>query len=262
MSDQYSSGDGSSAPQDQPPAGPPPGPPSSEQPPAPPAYGQPYGQAPAAPPSPAYGQDPYGQQPYGQQPYGQQPYGQDPYAQQGGYPQAPYGQQPGYEQYPSGAFPFTGRDPDKRPGTVLAAAIIAIIGSTITLLISLLGLVGVTGGKDEFVDEINRNGDLDGLDITADQIVSIAQGAIVVAIVWSLIGIVLAVLALRRSKVARILLVVSSVMVGLLALISILSVYSGLWLIAAVAVVVLLFTGGANDWYARRGAGIPGQIRY
>lgn len=253
------------------------------QPAPPPPYGEaptppPYGEAPpppaATPPAaptpyaapqygqPAYGQQPYGQDPYGQQPqYGQQPYGQDPYGQQPQYGQQPYGQ-PAFEQYPSGGFPFAGKDVDKRPGTVLAAGIVTIVSSALTLVLLLLGLLGLSASRQDFIDELNRNADFQSVDVTADQLVSVIQVFIGVFAVWALVGILLGVLVMRRSKVARILLVISSGLVVAGGLLTITSVFSGLWVLAGGAVIGLLFMGGANDWYARRGSSIPGQIRY
>ena len=54
---------------------------------------------------------------------------------------------------------------------------------------------------------------------------------------------------LRRSNVARILLVISSAVVALFSLLSITSGVSAVWLVAAIAVIVLLFVGGAGDWF-------------
>ena len=242
----------------------------------PPPYGQdPYGQAPTPPPAAPspYGQPPYGQPPYGQPPqadpapYGQPQYApQDPYAQQQpsgqpAYGQQPYGQ-PAFDQYPTGSFPFTGGDPDKRPGTVLAAGIITIVSSSLTLVVLLLGLLGLSSSRQDFIDELNRNADFQSLDVTADQLVSFIQVVIAVFAVWALVGILLGVLVMRRSKVARILLVISAGLVVAGGLLTITSVFSGLWVLAAGAVIGLLFMGGANDWYSRRGTSIPGQIRY
>ena len=78
------------------------------------------------------------------------------------------------------------------------------------------------------------------------------------------IAIVLGVLVLRRSNVARILLVISSAVVALLSLLAIASGVSAVTLIAAVATIVLLFVGGAGDWFKRAatpaatGGGYPG----
>ena len=71
--------------------------------------------------------------------------------------------------------------------------------------------------------------------------------------IWAAAAVVLAIFALRRSNVARVLLTVSSAVTALLSLVAVLSLVSLVPLIAAIAVIVLLFAGGANDWYARRG---------
>jgi hypothetical protein len=61
---------------------------------------------------------------------------------------------------------------------------------------------------------------------------------------------VLAVFAMRRSNGARVGLVVSAALAGLLSLISITSIVTIIPLGACVAVIVCLFTGGASQWYA------------
>ncbi len=71
--------------------------------------------------------------------------------------------------------------------------------------------------------------------------------------IWSAIAIVLGVLALKRSRVARIALVVSAAVTAMVSLLAIGSFISAITLIGAVATIVLLFTGGAGDWFARRG---------
>ena len=59
---------------------------------------------------------------------------------------------------------------------------------------------------------------------------------------------------LRRSNGARIALVISSAVSAVLSLLAIGSLLSGLWLIASIAVIVLLFTGGAGDWFKNKNA--------
>ena len=62
----------------------------------------------------------------------------------------------------------------------------------------------------------------------------------------------LAVLTVKRHGWARIVLTVSAVMAALTSLLLILSVFTVVTLVLAVAAVVLLFVGGANDWFAHR----------
>lgn len=189
----------------------------------------PYGQSPQNPygQQPAQGQQPYGA-PYGQQPYGQQPYGQSPYGQ------------------PT-------RDPDKRPGTVTAAGITTIVLSGLSFLLYAVLALALVVARDDVVDAIEDELTTDQRDaFSADDLATFVTVVIVVFAVWCLIAVLLGIFAMRRSNVARILLVISAVMTALISLLGITSGLSAVTLIAGVAVVVLLFTGGANEWYSRR----------
>ena len=190
----------------------------------------------------APGQAPYGQP---QNPYGVQPNPPQPYQ-----PQQPY--QPPYASMQLGQ-----RDPDRRPGTVTAAGVVAIILSSLSLLAAVL-LIGVGAvGSDSFTDGFRdgSGGSYDGF--TDDEINNVMLGIGVVLAVWCAAAVVLAILVLRRSNVARILLVISSAVTVVVSLIGIVSGVSAVTLIGAIAVIVLLFVGGANDWYARRGGPVP-----
>lgn len=201
-----------------------------------PPPGNPYGE-PQTPPSNPYGQPAstppaysgYGETPTAQQPYAQQPYGQ-----------ASYG--------PT-------RDPDKRPGTVTAASIITIVMSTITFLLFAIVTVALLVARDDVIDEIDQEmANTQGLeDMSADDLANFITIIMLVFVAWCLAAIVLAVLAMRRKNWARITVIISAAMAALFSLLGITSLISGITLIAAIAVIVLYFTGGANDWYAKRG---------
>ena len=141
-------------------------------------------------------------------------------------------------------------NPDKRPGTVTAASIITIVFSAIGAIVFVI-LAAAVQSSDDIFDEINR--EIEGQpgfeDYDAGDILNIITVIMVVFAVWCLIALVLAVLAMRRQNWARILTVISAGMSGILSLLGIASGVSALPLIAAIAVVVLYFTGGANDWY-------------
>lgn len=188
--------------------------------------------------------DPYGTPPASPNPYGQPSGGQPAYGQP---PAAPYGQQ----QQPYGA--PTG-DPDKRPGTVTAAGIISIVMSTLSLLLFLGVTIAIFVARDDVEDAINDEiANQQGMeDISAGDISAVLLVVMLVLVVWSLSAIVLSVLTLKRHNWARIMLVVSAAVTALFSLIGITSGVSALSLIAAVAVIVLLFTGGANQWFAKR----------
>ena len=174
-----------------------------------------------------YGQpDPYGQPPGQPSPYGQAPYGQ-----------APYGQATG----------------DRRPGTVTAAAWVTIVSSV--LVAALFGFVGLAlfVARDEVISEMETVPEFQDANIDADAVVGVMAAVVIGLVLWSLIAVVLAVFVLRRSNVARILLVISSAVVALLSLLAITGGAPVVTLIAGVATIVLLFVGGAGDWFKRAG---------
>ncbi|WP_210439044.1 hypothetical protein [Nocardioides xinjiangensis] len=183
-----------------------------------------------------YGQsDPYGVPPTG----GQSPYGQPP-----SYGQPPtYGQQ-AYGQQPAG---------DRRPGTVTAAAWITIVFSALTAILFALVAVVFVVAREDFVtafEEEMRNGvGASELDVDAESLAGVIVAVLVAFAIWALIALVLAVFVLRRSNVARVLLVISSAVTALFSLIGIASGISVVPLVAALAVIVLLFVGGAGDWF-------------
>jgi len=206
------------------PPGPPPAYPSQTG--QPTGYPPPYGQ-----PQPPYGQP---QPPYGQE---QPPYGQQPY--------------PAYSQYGT----YGTGDPDKRPGTVTTASIITMVLSAIVGLLGLLGFVGLLVAKDDVMnamrDAMVEQGVQEDVDLEAVYGVLLAVSLVFLA--WCLIAFVLAIFVLRRSNVSRILLVVSSAVTALLSLLAIGGGVSIVTLIGSIAVIILLFTGGANEWFSRRG---------
>ncbi|MGZ5399726.1 MAG: hypothetical protein ACXWDL_01145 [Nocardioides sp.] len=232
---------------DHPPQQPPPYPPPQQNP-----YGQsPYGQQPQNPPvqnrqpqnQPAqpFGQPPqdYGQQQdHGQPGYGQPAYGQPAYGQQG-YGQPAYGQ-PGYGQgY---------RDPDKRPITVTVAGVVTLVLSGLTLVLLALAMTALAVARNEVVDEMRRQSENLG-EIDPNDVVSVLFVVCGAFIVWCIVAMVLAVFTMRRSNAARIGLVVSASLAAVLSLIAITSGASAVSLVGCIAVIVCLFTGGANEWY-------------
>ena len=224
------------------------------------------GETPAGGPPPA--QNPYGEPPAGQNPYGQPasppPYGQQPaYGQQPPYGQPAYGQ-PAYGQ-PGHAGAPMGGDPDKRPGTVTAAGVITLVFSGLSFLLFAFVLVALLVAEDEVLDEIERQEGFQDAGISANDALGLVVGVVGVFAVWCLVAAVLGALVLRRSNAARITLVVSSAVTALVSLLSIGSGVSALTLIAAIATIVLLFTGGAGDWFRRRStapAAPPGMQQY
>lgn len=184
------------------------------------------------PQEPEPGQSPpaYGQ-PYGQQ----QPYG--------------YGQPFSGSAYP----PLPGSA--GRPGGVTAAGVITLVLSGLCAALFLILSLVMFAAKGDFLDAMkdelaDRDNALTINDL--DQLYGVIVTVILAFLIWCLAACVLAVLVLRRHNVARILLVVSSSVTALVSLLAITSGVSVVTLAGSIAVIVLLFTGGANDWFARR----------
>jgi len=199
---------------------------------------------------PGPSQNPYGQpvpsgqdNPYGQS-YGQQPAGQQPY----GYAQRPYGGVPA-------------RSGDKRPGTVTAAAWITIVFSVITGALFAFGGLGLLVARDEVIREMERVPEFQDANIDAESAVGVLVVVLLGVVIWCLVAAILAVFVLRRSNVARILLVISASVAAVFALIGITSGFSLVPLVACLATIVLLFVGGAGDWFKGPSAyaGMPAQ---
>jgi len=218
----------------------------------------PYGQPPSEPPASPYGEQPAQQNPYGQ-PAQQNPYGQPTQPPAYGQ-QTPYGQQPAYGQP---GHPYGGPATDKRPGSVTGAAVITLIFSGLSLLLYAFILIALIVAKDEVVDAITQEPDFEDLGISPDSAFGAIVAFVAVFLVWCVIACILAVLVLRRSNAARITLVVSSAMTVVFSLLSITSLVSAITLLAGVAVIVMLFVGGANDWFkGRNRPAVPGMAQY
>ncbi len=198
------------------------------------------------------------QNPYGQpaNPYGQQSSSPNPYGQAYGESQTP--PQPYGEPQPPYGSSFTPPGgSDSRPGTVTAAGWITIVLSGLSAAI--FGIVGLLFlvARDAIVDEMERVPEFEQANLDPDSVVGVMVALMLMLVIWAVISLVLGIFVLRRSNVARILLVISSAVVALGSLLTITSGLSAIWLIGAVAVIVMLFIGGAGDWFGRK-SGHPG----
>ena len=184
-----------------------------------------------------------------------QPYGGQPYGQGQPQPHQPQYSQPQYA--PPGYGAPSGRDPGKRPTTVTVAAVLTWLGAGATALLMLVFVAVLGAGGDAFVEEFETAARESDVALSTDDVLAVGWAVAGTMLVWSLISIVLAILAFRRSNGARIALVVSAVMAALFSLVAIMSIVSAVTLLLAGATVILLFTGGANQWYSRRSSDGP-----
>lgn len=163
---------------------------------------------------------------------------------------------PGAAAYPPPAGATTALRPAARPGTVLTAAVMTIVTSSVVLLALVGAMFFVAGDRASFEsevsDEMGSQQAYQDVDVDPAVIVDVFIGLLVVFAVWALVAIVLAVMTMRGSNGARITLVVSAIGAALASLIGVLVVVPLLVTAVCVAVAVLLLRRDAAAWFTTR----------
>jgi len=236
------------------------GTPQAHQGPPPPSPSEPEGQ----PGGQAYPGQPHPGQAHPGQPYPGQPYPGQGYP--GGYPGEqptqpyPASSQPVYP--PPGAYPPPGGWPPpaygqrpsgpvgRRPVTVTVAAVLTWLFAGLATAGYLAVVALLLADRTQLIDRVTSDPQFRGLNITGNELVAALWVMSAVIILWAVIAMVLAFLAFRGHNWARITLVVSSAVTFLVCLAAF--PFGLAHMIVAAAVIVLLFTGGANGWFARR----------
>lgn len=158
-------------------------------------------------------------------------------------PRAGFPQQPGVVQ-PAGS----------RPGGVLAAGIITIILSALTVLSSVVIFAAINDVTDTVHDYFRDHRDelnIKTADIPTDSdIKSFLSAFAVIFLIVGIIGIALAILTLMRQNWARIMLIVTSALTAVASIPMSIGIIGLPWLIGSIAVIVLLVLGKAKDWFA------------
>lgn len=143
----------------------------------------------------------------------------------------------------------------KRPGTVTAAVVITWLSSALMFAFTAGAFLLALADSDPFFDELMKA--MDGDDREAFRAATLALTAL--GLGWAVAAMVLAWFALRGSQGARIGLAVSAGATVPVGLLMILALVPAVAVGSAITVIVLLFSGGANEWYRanrwRRGAG-------
>ncbi|WP_323793594.1 hypothetical protein, partial [Nocardioides sp.] len=156
---------------------------------------------------------------------------------------------------PSAAGAHKAAGPTQRPVRVTAAVVITLVASSVALAGLLLSLALLVGSREAFLVEIEgqlaTNSSYE--DIAADAVATVALVVLVLLTVWCLASIGLAIATLRGSNGARITLVVSAALAGLVSLLGIVVIVPLLLTAASVATVVLLLSRDAAEWCAGRG---------
>ncbi|HZJ06134.1 MAG TPA: hypothetical protein VFD59_11770, partial [Nocardioidaceae bacterium] len=161
------------------------------------------------------------------------------------YPAPSYGQQPPL-QY--GGQPH---DPQKRPTTVTIAAWLTWGFSALTLAVFALMVLVMLVARDQLLDSLQADSNFAAVNISTDDLMAAMWVMSAVALFWCAASIALAILAYNRLNWARITLVVSASVALLFSLAAF--PFGLLHALAAGATIALLFTGGANEWYSRKG---------
>ncbi len=139
---------------------------------------------------------------------------------------------------------------DRRPRTVTVAACLTVVFSALALLVFGLLVTAMVLDHDGLVSALQQEASVSALNLSGQEILSVLWVLSAVCISWSLAAIALAVLTVRGVGIARVALAVSAGLAGLAGFIAI--PVGWLHAAAAVATAVLLFTGGANEWFAGR----------
>jgi hypothetical protein len=138
--------------------------------------------------------------------------------------------------------------PPRRPGVVTAAAVVTWIFSGIALVGAAWMLIAVNVDRAGFERSVERQNDLDGMGITADELARTftVGGAVLAAL--SVLALVLAYAVYRGSNVARILLIILSLVTCVGSLMVAFAVLPLAWLVAGLAVMSLLMLGRTKWW--------------
>lgn len=165
-------------------------------------------------------------------------------------PPSPYGAP--HSPHPAGAHRAGATS---RPTRVTAAVIITLVASSVTLVGLLLSLALLVGRREDFLVEIEAQLATNSAyqDMAADAVATVALVFLVLLTIWCVTAIVLAVAVLRGSNGARIALVVSAALSGLVSLLGIVVIVPLLLTAASIATVVLLLSREASQWCAERG---------
>lgn len=144
--------------------------------------------------------------------------------------------------------------PPRRPATVTAAAVITWVCSSVVAGAMGLFMGVLVAGGDSFVSEVQQQAAASDLIVSDEQVLAVGWALAAGSVLWCLVGSILAVFAFKGSNAGRIGLVVSASLTALFSLVAILSLVSVVTLFLGALVVMLLFMGGANEWYASKRA--------
>ena len=138
--------------------------------------------------------------------------------------------------------------PPRRPGVVTAAAVVIWVFAGIALLGAAWMLISVNVDRSGFERSVERQNDLDGMGLTASELAQTFTVGGAVLAVLSLLALVLAFALYRGSNVARILLIILSLVTCVGSLMVAFALLPLAWLIAGMAAMSLLMLPRTKWW--------------
>ncbi|MGA8994479.1 MAG: hypothetical protein WB441_09250, partial [Nocardioidaceae bacterium] len=150
--------------------------------------------------------------------------------------------------------------PGPRPRAVTVAAVLTWVFGGVTGFVFALLVLSLLVQQEQLLADLAANPSVGALGLTPAQLVGALWVVAAVGVTWCLASVALAVLAFRRVNAARILLVVSAVIAGVVAL----PVVPFGWpnAAAAFAAAALLMRSASNRWYAAARADDPRPDRW
>ena len=138
--------------------------------------------------------------------------------------------------------------PPRRPGVVTGAAVVTWIFSGIALVGAAWMLIAVNADRAGFERSVERQNDLGGMGLTAGELAQTFTIAGAVLVVLSVLAVGLALAVYRGSNVARILLIILSLVTCVASLMVAFALLPLAWLIAGMAVLSLLMLPRTKWW--------------
>lgn len=160
---------------------------------------------------------------------------------------------PAYDRYQPVATSDSPGQSAKRPGIVTAALLLTLLSSGLVMVFGALTFLVATLMRDTYIETLNEPGMVSDLlrqsEISPEQAVSVVAIAAALWVILSVAGLSAAIYGFSRRPSARVLLIVMSFITVAVSLIFV--PLGLLWTIAAVVVLVQLFSRRARAWYGK-----------
>lgn len=137
-----------------------------------------------------------------------------------------------------------------RPGTVTAACVVTWTFAGVALALNGYVLLSVLAARDEFVGQIEDDDQFQGLGLQGETLVEAVLGFAGLCVALSVLGLLAATWAWRRSRAGRGWLIAMAAVTGVLCIPLSIGVVGLPWLVASIAVGWMMAGRSASEWYA------------